>query len=124
MPLDLTTPFQTGDLDPNGPYSQVKIVKMTHDSVAETIEIQVEYGNTALGEWEPGVKEQEMYLVENSPAEYDDQGNETVPAGTDYDLLVAKLCGVGNDNTPIYTRVKQELYQWLIDEGYFAGTIS
>lgn len=49
MALLLTTPKQTGDLDPkapNGQYTEVKIVRMLHVANDKKIELTLEYGNT------------------------------------------------------------------------------
>lgn len=56
MPWGLTTPVQVGDLDPNGPYAQAKIIEMRHSSKGGYIELVLEYGNTdGEGNWIPGI---------------------------------------------------------------------
>jgi len=100
MPWNLTTPVDPGDIDPAGPYSQVKIVGFRHDSKRGMIAMQLEYGNTVDSEWVSGV----------------------APSGSPTSV---KLSGQGyadfvSANQAAYDQVASLLYGWLAANGHVA----
>ena len=108
MPIQLTTSITTGDIDPNGPYTQVKIVRFMLDSVQKVVELQCQYGNTD-GEWVPGVNAgatsiKYFYIT-----------------GEDYTTIVATESAAAEEI--YYDKVAETLYQWLIDNEHYVGTI-
>lgn len=121
MPIQLTTPKDTGDLDPNAAqYAQVKIVHQGIDVSAKIITLRVELGNTVNGAWQPGILPPSNYVIKNRPAVMVG-GVETAPASPAYDSLVTQL--PGNTTESIYAQSADILYQWLLDNGHYVGTI-
>lgn len=124
MPLQLTTPVSVGGLDPDaagGEYDQIRIENLEFDFVRKKIGLRCVYGNTVSGDWVSGKKEMRIG-VQNQEAAYDENGD--IIAGTSstaYDDVVALL--PVDDTTPLYTQVGDTLYQWLIDQGYFVGSV-
>jgi hypothetical protein len=98
MPWTLTTPIPTGDLDPTGPYTQVRIVRQLHDSLRSIIGVDLEYGNTINAAWVPGLP------VRSRPM------NVTVQ-GTEYSDLIANSMPEEDEST--YEAVKRGLYEFL-----------
>ena len=94
----LTTPVAVGDLDPNGPYTEVKITHQAHDSVRGIIAINFEYGNTVGGEWKPGISIR-------------GKATSVVIQDEDYNTLVADSMPETNEKT--YDAVKRGLYAYL-----------
>jgi len=109
MPIQLTTPIQTGAIDPNGPYEQVKIIIFSLNTVVPNIEILCQYGNTVESVWVPGVRvgdvADQAFRIE----------------GDDYDVMTA-VKSVAADEV-YYDETKELLYQWLLDNDHYIGTI-
>jgi len=124
MPLQLTTPKNTGDLDPNAPnnqYAQVKILTMTVHLSLSQIVLEVEYGNTVGNTWRKGVLPSTRYTIRNLPGVNDRDGNLIEPAHPYFNQLVVQT--VSSPDAVIYDDVAKHLYQWLIDCGHYAGTV-
>ena len=107
MPLQLNTPLNVGDLDV-APYDQIRIVRMTHDSVRSRVMLDIEYGRTVDGTWvggaEPAGKQISFYIVED-----------------DYMALISHM---SNEGEYTYAAVKRGLYEWLLNNNYVgAGSI-
>jgi len=130
MPWQLTTPLPVGDLDPNGPYSQVKIVRQEHimDPAGSDnyIQMLLQYGNTVDGEWIPGI----------SPA---DKNCNPIISGSGYTALIDSAVALVTNVDPEsdryvqrydvwveknYDATKRELYAWLYAQGIIdAGSV-
>jgi NADPH:quinone reductase-like Zn-dependent oxidoreductase len=113
MPIQLTAPKVTGDFDTeavNGQYAEVKIIEQRLNTKGEFIELLLEYGNTDTGAWVSGKMNPVKVQIVNS-----------MGGGTDYNDIIASLPLDGNE--AIYAGAKRVLYQWLIDNGHFAGTV-
>lgn len=102
MPWQLTTPVSVGDLDPNGPYNQIKIVGFQYYPNRKMLTVFFEYGNTVNGEWirgiAPTVAQTSVTLVDQDCV----------------DFITA--------NQSLYDSVASTLYSWLqsdnkIDDG-------
>jgi len=123
MPITLTTPKATGDLDPNAAgnqYTQVKITKQTIDLTRKLLTVTVSYGNTVNGHWVPGI------LPAMSFAAIDQPANGDQPAVTDFTDLVGTAPAAPVEGTPtpsLYDQVSKRLYQWLLAKQFFPGTI-
>lgn len=107
MPLQLTTPKQTGDLDPDaygGQYAEMRIVRMTHYPLSHVIHLICKYGNTVDEVWEPGVLSEQKFTI----------------SGTDYATLVASTSEAADEI--YYDQVSELLYNWLVTNGHFDGT--
>jgi len=110
MPWTLTTPVAVGDLDPSGPYLQVRIVRQAHDSVRSIIAIDLEYGNTVEGQWVPGLP------VRSKPSS-------VMIQGSDYESLTTDSMPEVDEST--YDAVKRGLYAHLAIKGIIgAGTLT
>jgi len=113
MPIQLTTALQTGVIDPSGPYTQVKIITFTLNTIRKFIEVNCQYGNTVNNEWVPGIA---TGSASNQTLIIQDSGE-----ATDYtDMITAESAAEGE---VYYDKVKEILYQWLIDNEYYDGTI-
>jgi len=125
MPITLTTPKDTGDLDSNAPssqYAELKIIRQDIDIKNKCISLTYEYGNTISGDWVPGIERPITIEITNIPETYDDNGNGNNDADNQYNTLVTKL--PANTTESIYDHAAKELYQYLIDKGYVVGTIT
>ena len=114
MPITLTTPIQTGAVDPNGPYAEVKIVQFTMDTIKKYIWIVCQYGNTVNGNWTPGIK---AGVAVDKTFGIKDEGEDT-----DYTDMVTAVSAAADE--VYYDKVKNILYQWLLDKDHYIGTIS
>lgn len=103
MPLQLTTPIDTGDIDNGKTYTQVKITSYRVDILAHALYLYYEFGNTTDGEWEKG-----MAL----------STKEVVIRDQEFLALVATPVVVGGT---IYSTVSEALYDYLIDNGIVVG---
>jgi len=109
MPWQLTTPVAVGDLDPNGPYNQISIMRQLHDRRRQMIHLELEYGNTVTDNWVPGM----------TPT-----GKETSVSiqGEDYTTLVTTHAS--NDGELTYDAAKRGLFEYLLAKGIIdAGSI-
>lgn len=110
MPWQLTTPVAVGDLDPNGPYNQIAIMRQLHDRRRKQIQLELEYGNTVDDNWVRGI---------TAPA-----GKQTsiVIEGEDYTTLVTTHAT--NDGELTYDAAKRGLFEHLLAKGIIeAGSI-
>lgn len=107
MPLQLTTPLDMGAVDDD--YTHVKIMQFGHDSLEGSIEMTLLHGTMSGNDFVRGKKipntTQKTFRV----------------TGQDYIDLVSEL--PANTTETLYDQVAEKLYQWLIDNGHYAGTI-
>jgi hypothetical protein len=103
MPIQLTTAFNPGDLD-TVTYTQVKITKVYLSLDSKSFEIRCQYGNTVETAWVKGVVDDRNFNI----------------SGTDYDTLIA---ATPEAEETTYDAAARELYQWLLDNDKFVGTI-
>lgn len=108
MPIQLTTAFDPGELDVND-YAYAKIEQFIMYPSAKRIEVM-----TRLGYIDNGV------LVYGIPLE-GKTVKKFVIEGEDYDTMVAEESVASGE--VYYDEVSRLLYQWLLDEGHFSGTI-
>ena len=109
MPWQLATPIAVGDLDPNGPYTQVRIVRQAHDSIRKLVVVDLEYGNLVDGVWTSGLR------VRSRPKTIYIQG-------TEYAALVANSNPANGEGT--YDAVKRGLYEFLASKNLIGpGTL-
>jgi hypothetical protein len=108
MPINLTTAFDPGDAD-SGNLTHVRIESLEISLPGKTISFTTRHGTYAGGTWTDGVK------VRNVTRK------KFTITGDDYDDMIAKTAS-GAD-AKVYDDVAKHLYQWLIDEGHFTGTI-
>jgi hypothetical protein len=100
MGWTLTAPIQVGDLD-SGPYTEVKIVRQTHDSERMIMTLELQYGRTVAGKWVPG------HPPVTRPTHVTIRGQEYL------DLISA--------NQAVYDGAKAGFYSFLLAQGIIAG---
>lgn len=105
MTIQLSTAFDPGDFDQNQSYAQVAIEILEYSK--QSCRLVCYHGNTISGVWERGSEARRMeYVIPNEAPGYE------------LDALVADASfRLGSDPIPT------EFYQWLIDNGHFAGTV-
>lgn len=104
MPILLTTAFNPGDIDPGKTYAQAKITWYRTHITQMYMEVHCELGNTVEGVWTPGATQDYIFPL----------------AGEDF---IALCSAVPEEGETVYQTVSRLLYQWLLDEGKFIGTI-
>ena len=109
MPIQLTTPYAVGDMDVGSPYSQVKILQLNMNVEGGLIDLVVQHGNTVASVWVPSV------AIEDKTV------RRFRITGTDYDTLVASQSAAVGE--VYYDKVAEKLYQWLLDNDHYVGTI-
>lgn len=140
MPLTLTTPHYDD--------SQVRIAVVGIDLRNSEIVLTVEYGDTVANAWIPSADHAaETHTIKNWELETDGE-IELVAADPIYNLLVAAATGLCTftdmsadpryvkvtEEHPVhgsldlwmelsYAGVKRQLYQWLLDEEIYSGSI-
>jgi len=109
MPIQLTTAISGGDFEPS-PLTHAKIVFFATNLIDSLIEIRVMLGSVANGNF--------------IPAQIQNFGT-TVKAftisGSDYTTLIATTASA--QGVILYDEVAEKLYQWLLTNNHFAGTI-
>lgn len=109
MPIQLTSSYSVGAADSNSPYQQAKIMQFTLYPAGKQIDLAVQLGNTTSGVWTSGVglegKTVKRFTI----------------IGADYDTMATSASAAAGE--VYYDKVAAKLYQWLIDNGHFAGTI-
>jgi hypothetical protein len=106
--LQLTNPYNVGDVDPNGPYTHAKILQFDVNLEHQHIHFVVQLGTISEEAFVKGIRAKNTTM-----RNFDIQGD-------DYLAIVAKTTSA--QGVPIYDEVARELYQWLIDSGHFVGT--
>ena len=122
MPILLDTPFQfsPGHAKPAETYNEVKIIKFSVDVSIGQLHLLVQYGNTVSTVWQAGKAEIKPVFVEDRGPTVD--GGVEIPADPAYSTLVGTSVTSGT-GISLYNDVSLNLYQYLIDEGLYAGTI-
>ena len=120
MPIQLTAPFKVGDFDDEN-YTTVKILHFSWDNVNKMMQIACVLGRMAAGKFAAGKKEPLVVVIKDIPAQGVEGDPGYVPADPQYTDLVTGTHA--NANELVYAAVQRFLYQWLLDRGYFTGTI-
>lgn len=107
MPIQLTNPFNPGDLDPGKTYPEAKILEISINTQAKFIRMSAVCGETVSGIWYGGAQSRIFNAM---------------VMGEDYDTMILETTTSGEDHM-IYAGVKRVLYQYLLDEGILEGTI-
>lgn len=107
MPILLTTPFKN--------HPRVRIVRFEYLGPENRILVYIQYGDDVPVTDDDGNPAGTVW-----DGAHDTPAGVYPVAGADYDSMVQE---VSLTDEPVYEGVKRVLYQWLIDEGYFAGTI-
>lgn len=140
MPLTLTTPHKD--------YTQVKIVDIRAGVERKMLFVKFQYGDTVAGKWVPGDLYPEEKIIQNHEMETDGEV-EIKPADPAYDLLTATVAPLVtfDDKSadprwkkvtlthPVhgtldvyvqltYVAIGDGLYQYALDEGWYAGVIA
>lgn len=105
MPIQLTTAISVGDLEA-GSLTHVKITRFAVDVQNGEIDLIVTFGRIVESAFVPtGVKRPDQFCIR----------------GADYTSIVAATASA--QGAILYDEVATNLYQWLIDNNHFAGTI-
>ena len=125
MSILLTTPLvhDPGHGQASETYNEIKVLWFRPWTTKNKMEIMTNYGNTVDGAWVNGKTHANCILVQNKPAESDGE-EETAPAEPAYDDMVNGVVVTQADvGKLLYSVVSDDLYQYLIDEGHYAGTV-
>jgi hypothetical protein len=122
MSILLTTPetFNPGHGQPTIVYPEVKIVQVDHEIVAKRLVLHMQYGETIDGDW---IGSPHMYkhveIIENFEgiAGQDDWIEEPDPR---YDLFMVSQFAEST-TAYLYDENARALYQYLLDQGIYAG---
>lgn len=108
MPIQLTTAFQTGDADEQD-YSHVAIRKVEVRLEADVIRFHTRHGIYSGGVFTPGK------ILRGQTAQTFEL------RGSDYTSILSELCSSTDEK--VYDEVARVLYEWLIDNEHFSGTV-
>ena len=126
MTIALTTPFTYDPGHGNTPESlgEVKIIDF-HVSIVESwLTLVTQYGNTVEGVWLPGSAPGHDITIRNTPEiTHPDDPGQSIPADPAYNILVGTSLTTAT-GVPVYGEVSNGLYQYLIDNVHYVGTIS
>jgi len=110
MPIQLTTPFNVGEADVTSPFQSVKIQVTEILPDVRRINFVTRLGNDGENGFQYGLALEGVTVKRFSVAD------------EEYDAMIsAKSAGA---NEVYYDKVGALLYQWLLDKGYFVGSIS
>jgi hypothetical protein len=130
MPIQLTTPvtYPGGHGQPTETYTQVKIVEFVCAVEEKSLRVRCQYGNTIDGTWQPGRAEQAIFVAADRPAQL--INGEAVAATFDYSALVVAsktlptdVLAPGDGGHNCYVGTARELYEWLLEKGYYQGRV-
>ena len=107
MPIQLTTSYDSGDID--GELTHVKIPEMKFMPDAKRIELVTRMGKMVGGVFQYGV------AVENATTKH------FIVEDADYDTMIAEMSAGASE--VYYDEVARLLYEWLIANNHFAGTV-
>jgi hypothetical protein len=119
MPLLLTTPVDTGDLD-SFSYDRVKIINFRVDVEGEAIEFEVQFGSVVDNNWVPGLMKRNKRFSIRNEGRLDENGDLIQGERQEYNEVVSS---VSLTDELIYDGVARVLYQWLLDNDHFVGTL-
>ncbi len=106
--IELTTAFDPGDIAA-GDYTHVRIQSFRVDLVKQVIALDTLFGTLSGEDFVAGVD-----VPRATRKRFHIQGD-------DYAAMITKLTSAAD--VLIYDEVARELYQFLIDQGHFAGTV-
>ncbi len=119
--------------EPDEVYPMAQIVKFEVSPVEPLARVIVHYGNAVGGKWVSGRTEPHVLVFRDTPArsgvEINPETNqpeavEIAPAVTDFtDLSAALLIQAGDDGKRYYDCLGRDLFLWLIEKGYYSGTV-
>ncbi len=127
MPITLTTAYDPGSLDPSQSYTKIKIITFAADVDTGAITMSVARGYDPGGGFVEGKLNRKSFSIMDIPFMtdlLDDQSNPIPGTGHAANPHFTTITGkqtAGVEN--IYDAVSEELYQWLLDEGHYAGII-
>ena len=123
--LDTPHPYDPGHGQPVLTFPEVKIVQIDHEIVGHCMVLHMQYGETAGdGEWvgTPVVPRYEE-VIENFQGVPDGEGGWLLEPDPKYDLYMVSTFPE-NTTDPSYDQDSKALYQYLIDDSRYEGTIS
>lgn len=123
MSITLDTPIQQPPLHgaPAATYGEVKIIVVGLSLVEKQLALTCQYGDTVDGDWVPSPLPSIVHTLCNHEQVISNQ-EVLVEADPAYDLFMVGAFA-SSTSTYLYDEVAESLYQYLIDEGIYAGTI-
>ena len=121
MPLQLTTAIDVGDLDSHD-YTHVMITDFYLDTRHRAIQVATAEGYLVDGTFVRGEKSRDKrFEIMDIP----ERGVEGEPGHTAADPQYSDMAGetYGHNSKLLYDDVATALYQWMVDQGHYAGTI-
>jgi hypothetical protein len=112
MALLLQTAIDAGALS-EFDYTHVKIMRVSVQPADKRLTFEVEFGAVQNGEWSSGRFQPmvtRLFCIQDAP-----------PDAADFTDMMAELPTSGEEK--IYDGVSRVLYQWLLDNDHFDGTI-
>ena len=124
MTIELTTPFSytPGHGESSVSYAEVKIIFFSVNIELMCIVLRVQYGDTVSGNWTPGKVPIHQILIEDVAEKIDSAGDE-IDANPVYSILMGTSL-TSDTGVSLYNDVGNNLYQHLIDKGFYTGTIN
>lgn len=126
MSITLTTPQQYDPGHGQSPISvpEVKIYQVDHEIVAKRLILHMQYGTTISGDWigqpEMPVHSEVIYNFDGMP---DGEGGWVQEPDPAYDLFMVSTFPSSTSNL-LYDENATALYQYLLDDGRYEGTIT
>lgn len=108
MPIQLTSAFDPGDAG-SGTLTHVRISDFRVNLDFKQIRLAVKHGTYVESIWTQGIAIRNV-----TQKDFSIQGD-------DYTTIITKLTSAAD--VSIYDEVARELYQWLLDNEHYAGTI-
>lgn len=123
MPFLLTTAISPGDLEDFN-YDRIKIVNFGLKTELKRVTFTIEYGTVQDNMWTTGRFQPagfpKEYMIHDINNQVDGSG-EALPDSTDFTDMMTSLPSDAEEL--LYDGVSRILYQWLIDNDHFDGTI-
>ncbi len=126
MSIALTTPqpFERGHGLPQLLYPEVMVVQVDHGIVDQRLVLHIQYGETIAGAWigspAMGIHQE---VIHNFEGVADGEGGWLEEPDPAYDLLMVSTFA-SSTTTFLYDEVSAALYQYLLDDGRYVGTIN
>ncbi len=126
MSIQLTTPhpFDPGHGQAVLTFPEVMIVQVDHEVVGHCLVLHMQYGETIDGEWVgTPVMPRFEEVIENFQGVPDGEGGWLEEPDPVYDLFMSST-SASSTETPLYDENAKALYQHLLDDNRYDGTIN
>ena len=137
MTIELTTPLTYDPGHGGAPevLNEVKVIDFHVNIVEFWLTMTTQYGNTVDGAWIAGNAPGHDVHIQNTPVQvHPDDPEQSIPADNAYNIMImtkvlaATISALAlEDPVPdlyVYNLVSDGLYQYLLDNGHYIGTIN